>query len=418
MIKEYLNSFRKPSPEWVEKHILHLVRHVWANVPFYRAKMENAGISPADITSLEDYVHKFPATSAAEYRAFQQAGNSAGLLDLRLPRDGLLKQTSSGSSGVPLTIHRTNRETEIDQGRALWHLIRAGLRPWHRVMAVLAPREREEHVYFLQRLGIFHRTVVHYNMPLQEIAGRIQRDRINVIYGQKSFIRLIAEHYRKKSLPAPKLHLLIPGAEKSGKADRAFLADTFRPARYCEFYGANETNLIAARFDEFYQPDYRAVFFSLADIVPQSEDGLVSGSMLVTSLVNEAQPILKLELGDRVLVRNYDRLTRLGAAIVEIEGRNNDYLILPDGEKISGATLYIALEKLPFMRQFRVVQDSAAACTVLLKIADLDAAKRLQIEELLQNLFMERIRYRIEYVEEIPIDPNGKTKIIISRMKP
>lgn len=416
MIQEYLNCFRKPSPERVEKRILHLVRHVWENVPFYRARMENARISPADITSLEEYVHKFPATSAAEYRAFQHEGNSAGLLDIRLPREGLLRHTSSGSSGIPVVMHRTIRETEIDQGRALWHLIRAGLRPWHRAMAILAPKSKDERNFFLQRLGIFRRTVVHYKMPMQEIVERINRNRIDVIYGQKSFIRLIGEHYRKNNLPAPKLRLLIPGAEKAGKADRAFFYDTFRPNRYCEFYGSNETNLIAARFDEFYQPDYRAVFFSLTDIVPQG--GMVSGSVLVTSLVNEAQPILKMELGDRVLVRGYDRLTRLGAVIVEIKGRDNDYLILPDGDKISGATLYITLENLPFMRQFRVVQESADACTVLLKIADSDPEKRLQIEELLRRLLGGRIRYRIEYVEEIPIDPNGKTKIIISRIKP
>ena len=35
------------------------VRHVWDNVPYYRQKMEEAGVSPADIKSIDD-ITKLP----------------------------------------------------------------------------------------------------------------------------------------------------------------------------------------------------------------------------------------------------------------------------------------------------------------------------------------------------------------------
>lgn len=414
MIKEFLNWYIRPTSRDVEKRILYLAQHAWENVPFYHMKMEEAGITPTDINCLDDYVKKFPKTTSAEYRAYQQSQNSKGLIDVRLRPDDLIEDRSSGSSGITISMHRTRKETEINRGRAFWHLIRAGLRPWHRILAVLPPLQMVKRDSILQSFGIFRRTTVNYTMPIKEIVELIQKSKINAVYGQKSFIRLIAEYFSTHGIPAPKLALLIPGAEKVSESDRRFFFDTFHPARYCEFYGATETYLIAARHDVDYQPDYKAVFFSLAAITPCGD--LTSGSILVTSLLNEAQPVLTVELGDRILVRNYDKLCEMGTTIVEVEGRDNDYLVLPNGDKISGATFYATLEYFPFMRQFKIVQESADNCTVLLKITDPNEENRMQVEGALMCLLEGKIRYKIKYVDDIPIDPNGKTKILSSKI--
>ena len=41
------------------ERLLKQVRHVWDNVPYYRQKMEQKGITPEDIHSLDD-LHKLP----------------------------------------------------------------------------------------------------------------------------------------------------------------------------------------------------------------------------------------------------------------------------------------------------------------------------------------------------------------------
>ncbi|MCR4690765.1 MAG: phenylacetate--CoA ligase [Lachnospiraceae bacterium] len=43
------------------------VQHVWDNVPYYRKKMEKAGVSPSDINSVED-LHKLPFLSKKDLR--------------------------------------------------------------------------------------------------------------------------------------------------------------------------------------------------------------------------------------------------------------------------------------------------------------------------------------------------------------
>lgn len=414
MLKEFFSWYLKPSPKWVEKRVLELVKHAWEHVPFYREKMVRAGLTPSDITCLKDYVDKFPTTSAAEYRAYQNAGDSKGLIDKRLDKTTLREDRSSGSSGAYLSIHRTGRELEINRGRSLWYLLRAGLRPWHRVLAVIHPSRMEHHRSFLQTLGIFRRITVSYLTPVEEIAAIIDREKINAMYGQKSYLRLIANYYHDRLIPGPKLQLIIPGAELLSSGDRRLFEEVFRPTRFREFYGASETYFIAAKHEGDFEPDYKAVFFSLVD--PKPHNNLVKGSIAATSLINEAQPILGLELGDLVVVRNYESLDKLGASIVELEGRNNDFLVLSNGDQLSCARFCGALDVFPFVREFKIIQDNLTEFTLLLKIEQVSPSECLNLERSVIAATEGKITCIFKYVDNIPLDPNGKAKILSSQV--
>ena len=43
------------------------VQHVWDNVPYYRKKMEEKGLTPADIQSVDD-LHKLPFLTKDDLR--------------------------------------------------------------------------------------------------------------------------------------------------------------------------------------------------------------------------------------------------------------------------------------------------------------------------------------------------------------
>jgi len=107
-------------------------------------------------------------------------------------------------------------------------------------------------------------------------------------------------------------------------------------------------------------------------------------------------------------------VSTLGATIAMVEVRSNDYLHLPDGEKISGATFYASLEYFPFMRQFKIVQNDVNDCTVMLRVAEKTEEKKAQVEAVLKKILDGKIKYAVEYVDAIPVGPNGKTKILVS----
>ena len=65
--KEIECASREQIRDWQDERLVRQVRHVWDNVPYYRAKMEAAHIAPDDIKSRDD-LYKLPFLSKADLR--------------------------------------------------------------------------------------------------------------------------------------------------------------------------------------------------------------------------------------------------------------------------------------------------------------------------------------------------------------
>ena len=52
---------------WQNERLVKQVRHVWEHVPYYRKKMEENGVAPEDIRSVED-LHKLPFLTKDDLR--------------------------------------------------------------------------------------------------------------------------------------------------------------------------------------------------------------------------------------------------------------------------------------------------------------------------------------------------------------
>ena len=52
--KEIETADREQILAWQNERLVRQVRHVWDNVPYYRAKMEEKGLSPEDIKRVEE----------------------------------------------------------------------------------------------------------------------------------------------------------------------------------------------------------------------------------------------------------------------------------------------------------------------------------------------------------------------------
>ena len=75
------------------ERLLRQVRHVWEDVPYYRKKMEEAGVTPEDIHSIDD-LHKLPFLSKDDLRESYPYGM------LGVPRKEAIRiQSTSGTTG-------------------------------------------------------------------------------------------------------------------------------------------------------------------------------------------------------------------------------------------------------------------------------------------------------------------------------
>ena len=65
--KEIETADREQILAWQNERLVKQVRHVWDNVPYYRKKMEEKGVTSEDIQSTED-LHKLPFLTKDDLR--------------------------------------------------------------------------------------------------------------------------------------------------------------------------------------------------------------------------------------------------------------------------------------------------------------------------------------------------------------
>ncbi len=416
MITELFSNFLPATSEDITTTIIRLVKEAYENVPYYRSLLGSHGLTPADFKDLSDYVERFPRTSSAEYRRVKNVCGDSYVMDKRFANEPMKRLLSGGSSGTPVDILRTDAEYErIHGANTVYALILGGVRPWHKIMAMLPPWDIKERQHALQRFGIFRRYDASFIEDPNVILDRISEKGVNVMFGRVSMMRILAERCIETGRKAPPMEVILPGAEIVSPDSRKLLCEVFKPRLYREIYGSTETGLIAMRKDDGdYEVNFRSVFFALSN--PRSEAGTTQGEIAVTSLYAVAAPILMLELGDIVSCRKYDRLLALETSITSISGRVSEYVLRSNGEKISASVFYSWLANEPFVRQFRVVQDVVGKCDIFLRLADCSTADKVRLEEKLHRQLGANVIATIQHVDRVPFDGNGKTKVVVNRI--
>ncbi|MBO4889090.1 MAG: phenylacetate--CoA ligase [Firmicutes bacterium] len=111
MERYYQPEIECASPEKLKQiqneKLVKQVRHVWDNVPYYRKKMEEKGLTPDDIQSTDD-LYKLPFLSKADLRD----AYPYGLLGVPL-KDCVRIQSTSGTTGKRVVAFYTQHDVDL-----------------------------------------------------------------------------------------------------------------------------------------------------------------------------------------------------------------------------------------------------------------------------------------------------------------
>lgn len=98
---------REQIKAWQDERLVKQVRHVWDNVPSYRKKMEEKGVTPEDIRSSAD-LYKLPFTSKADLRDNYPDGLVA------VPRSKCVRvHATSGTTGKRVMAFYTQHDIDL-----------------------------------------------------------------------------------------------------------------------------------------------------------------------------------------------------------------------------------------------------------------------------------------------------------------
>ena len=104
---EIETASREQLKAWQDERLVAQVKHVWESVPYYRKKMEEAGVTPEDIHSVED-LNKLPFLSKADLREAYPYGLVGAPLS-----ECVRIQSTSGTTGKRVVAFYTKEDIDL-----------------------------------------------------------------------------------------------------------------------------------------------------------------------------------------------------------------------------------------------------------------------------------------------------------------
>lgn len=329
---------------------------------------------------------------------------------------------TSGSTGTVLQVRHDAAAYGYHGATLVRRFLQVGYRPWWRIAQI---KGYERPVRWFQRLGLFRRVVVPAGLPEAEIARRVLAARPHVIMGYPVLLRAVLRQLSAVDISRLRrtLRLVMTDSELLTDEVAALLADGFAAPVHDE-YSAYEVLTIATgcRAGSMHVDEDRVWLEIVDDRGQPVPDGTV-GSVVVTHFRERAMPLVRYRPGDRAMVvpgpcpcgRQFRRLKL-------VDGRVNDYLVLPDGRRVYSAALLALAHSTPGLAEYMVRQDGAGAVTVHLVP---DQRARVSYPQLVADFsrrFAEvvgvELPLRFVRADRVELTGSGKGRFIESAYRP
>jgi phenylacetate-CoA ligase len=388
-----------------------IVCHAWRNSGFYREKFDRAGLKPDDIRTTADLVH-LPPTTKAELQALPVGFRRArGYTD-----HNTVRESTSGSSGMSLQIDHSEPAYDRYFAFAFRHLWEIGYRPWHRVAYTaydpLASLPWE-------RLGLGTRQQVDLRQrdPRSYVEALLRIDP-DVITAYPSILRLVIRSATASELErirprAIHLHSELLTAGIRAEISQAFGCDCFDDYSTFEFHhvayecGEHSYHIAADNVVVEFVRDGHPV-----------EPGQ-RGEILLTGLNNRAMPLLRYAIGDVGAAGAHACACDRGFPTMQLlQGRVDDFIVLPSGRSFSPRMVNPAFENLPGILEHVLVQEAPDWIVAHLNVRDEHRSTTPDmVERTLRELFGEPIRLDVRLTTELDRGRTGKLRCIVSRVR-
>lgn len=405
------------------------VLRVYANVPFYKKKFDEANIKPDDIKTIKD-IEKLPFTKKSDLRDNYPFGLFA------VSKDSIVRvHSSSGTTGKPTVVGYTQNDINI----------------WSEVMArvfTMAGVTCQDLVHNAYGYGLFTGGLgAHYGAErvgatiVPSSAGFTNRQLMlmkdfeaTVITSTPSFALHLAEiailegYNIKKDF---KLHVGIFGAEPTSKGLKNDVSSRWG-IHYCEIYGLSEIIGPGVSSNCKYSDDlhifedhfYPEIIDKDGNALPYGEEG----ELVLTTLTKQGLPIIRYKTGD---ITSLDitpcKCGRTHVKMKSVTGRVDDMLIINGVNvfpsqvehvlsSIDGITLnyQIIADKKGYLDKFEIVVEVNDDMPMD-SIGELENIKRVIQSEILSNLY---IHASVKLVEPRSIERSmGKAVRVIDKRK-
>lgn len=224
-------------------------------------------------------------------------------------------------------------------------------------------------------------------MEPQELIALINQKKINVLMAPPSFLRTLLPFANQIKV---KLKKVVTYAEVLSTIDKAQFTQAFN-APVIEIYQASEGQIASCCKEGKLHINEDLVFVEIYDQNHQlvTQPGVVGYEMIVTNLVNDAQPLIRYRMNDMIVLDEPCKCGSSFRTIKQIIGRNDDLLYFYDQtgkRRVVFPDLFVRwiITESDLIREFQVIQTEVGKATIIL-----DLLGEYSVESLDQRLKME-----------------------------
>jgi phenylacetate-CoA ligase len=405
-LKIHQRNSKKELAEIQLKRLRRIIRHAYEHVPYYRDLFDIEKIKPESIKKLED-LQRIPITTKKDIQA-----NYGKIFSNNIERYDIL--TTTGSTGIPLRICNDRKSQFYTDALLLYAFSEAGLKLRDRFVEISAITKQPN--YLDHKFRIFRRDEISLYNSMEKIIEMLQKYKPDAIYTFPSVLRTMSHFLDNEVSLMPRL--IFTHGETLTESCREIINSAFG-TEIMNTYGSTEFNRLAFECDE-HSGLHMITDCSVIDFVKdgQNVDYGCEGEIIVTGLYNYKMPLIRYNLGDIGIPTDEEcPCGRNWPLIKSIEGRSDDYLILPSGKVISPRNINV-IEGIPGIIQYRTIQERKDRFVVLI-IPDKDFSSETEKkikEKINLGCLGENINIEIRLVDEIPRERTGKLKTIISQI--
>jgi phenylacetate-CoA ligase len=195
---------------------------------------------------------------------------------------------------------------------------------------------------------------------------------------------------------------------------RAVIEKCFGAESLMQIYGAIEFSIMAydIKGEDYCHWSHTTNYLEVLDENGHDTD---FGKSIITDLFIRSFPMIRYNLGDIL-----DTDVKDGLQIInKIHGRQDDMIIFADGKRLPWHIFSLILERRKEIKQFRVIQEDYDRIRILAAIEHDANKKEVEttiLSDLCEEVRKEGMEYIVDFVDHIPPDPNGKIRLLISKV--
>ncbi|KYK37758.1 MAG: hypothetical protein AYK18_09225 [Theionarchaea archaeon DG-70] len=392
-----------------EKMMRNIVHFAYYNTRFYKEKFKKAGITPSDIKAVED-MEKIPVTTKDEVRKNPKSLFAAGYNE-----NNCIVQQTTGSTGKILPVLHDKEAFSYFNAMGFRTFRDWGYRPWDKMILI---RHDENEKILLEYLGLLRRYYIPIFTPEEKQIKIIKEINPDVLCAYPSTIKAIMSALKEGDLNGVTLKFINLNSEILTEKVRNQTRETFN----CDVYDEYSTYEVVCIAQECplhnFHIDSDSVIINFLDLSDEEVSCGESGRIVVTSLVNKAMPFIRYDLDDiGVLSDRQCECGRTFPLLQLVEGRKDDFLVMPSGALVSPRKIVPLVEITPGIEEFQVVQEKKDAVKIyVIKNESYSLEEEEKMINRLSGLFKEDVVIEPEYVNEIK-RKKGKLRIVYSKVR-